>query len=95
MKIVKQIIEALGYILPFLRKKNPQEMKEFTELVKSQYTYLMDLVERFQKDYFGLSEQVKTLYQEIAVLNKRLAEALALQCNLKDCPTRQNPPLQR
>ncbi len=92
MKIVKQIIEALGFILPFLRKKNPQEMKEFTELVKDQYTYLMNLVEKFQKDYFGLSEQVKTLYQEIAILNKQLSEALALQCNLRECAIRQNSP---
>ena len=48
-------------ILPFLgssRKKRQmmaQEVKEFSELVKDQYTFLMQQLEKVLKDYFDLS----------------------------------------
>ena len=36
-----------------------QEMKEFSELVKDQYAFLMQQLEKVLKDYFDLSSKVK------------------------------------
>ena len=58
-------------ILPFLgnsRKKRQmmaQEVKEFSELVKDQYTFLMQQLEKVLKDYFDLSSKVKEMHAEI------------------------------
>ena len=47
-------------ILPFLgnrkkRKAMAQDVKEFSELVKDQYTFLMEQLEKVLKDYFGFN----------------------------------------
>ena len=58
-------------ILPFLgsnrkkRKVMAQEVKEFSELVKDQYTFLMQQLEKVLKDYFDLSSKVKEMHTEI------------------------------
>lgn len=88
MKMWKQIIEVLGLIFPLFKRRSPKEMQEFTDLVKGQYNYLMEIAEKSQKDYFTLSEQVKGMYGEIAELNRKLTEALALQCRVEDCKKR-------
>lgn len=36
-----------------------QEVKEFSELVKEQYNFLMQQLEKVLKDYFNLSDRVK------------------------------------
>ena len=51
-------------ILPFLgnrkkRKAMAQNVKEFSELVKDQYTFLMEQLEKVLKDYFDLSARMK------------------------------------
>ena len=42
-----------------------QEVKEFSELVKDQYTFLMQQLEKVLKDYFDLSSKVKEMHTEI------------------------------
>ena len=65
-------------ILPFLgnsRKKRQmmaQEVKEFSELVKDQYTFLMQQLEKVLKDYFDLSSKVKEMHTEIFSLRGQL-----------------------
>ena len=49
--MLDKIIEFFMTILPFLgnrkkRKAMAQDVKEFSELVKDQYTFLMELLER-------------------------------------------------
>ena len=81
-------------ILPFLgsnrkkRKAMAQEVKEFSELVKDQYTFLMQQLEKVLKEYFDLSSRVKEMHTEIFSLRGQLAQAAALQCINKECPQR-------
>ena len=88
--MLDKIIEIIMTVLPFLgssrkkRKVMAQEVKEFSELVKDQYTFLMQQLEKVLKDYFDLSSRVK----EIFSLRGQLAQAAALQCSNKDCTQR-------
>lgn len=89
MRVVKQIIDFIGILVPMIfRKKNPKEVKEFTDLVKEQYDYLMEHIKKFQTDYFELSEEVKRMCRESVELNKQLKEALKLQCLREECKDR-------
>ena len=78
-------------ILPFLgsnrkkRKVMAQEVKEFSELVKDQYTFLMEQLEKVLKDYFDLSARVKEMHTEIFSLREQLAQDATLQCVNKEC----------
>jgi hypothetical protein len=47
MKILDGIINILQMVLPFLKKKDAKQVQDFTELVKSQFDYLMEQVTRF------------------------------------------------
>lgn len=81
-------------ILPFLggnrkkRKVMAQEVKEFSELVKDQYTFLMQQLEKVLQDYFDLSSKVKEMHAEIFSLRGQLAQAATLQCIHKECSQR-------
>ena len=77
-------------ILPFLgnrkkRKAMAQNVKEFSELVKDQYTFLMEQLEKVLKDYFDLSTIMKEMHAEIFSLREQLTQAAALQCINKEC----------
>lgn len=85
---MKQIIQFITLLLPFLKKKSSQEIIEFSDLIKGQYTYLRDVIEKSQTDYFELSGLVNEMNKEIITLNKQLQEALSLQCKEKICPNR-------
>jgi len=77
--MLDKIIEIIITILPFLgsnrkkRKVMAQEVKEFSELVKDQYTFLM---------------QQKEMHTEIFSLRGQLAQAATLQCIHKECSQR-------
>ena len=91
--MLDKIIDIITAILPFFggRKKRQQMMqdvKEFSELVKDQYTFLMQQLEKVLKDYFDLSSRVKEMHTEIFSLRGQLAQAAALQCSNKDCTQR-------
>jgi len=88
MKLIDGIVNILQMVLPFLKKKDAKEMQDFTDLVKSQFEYLMEQVTRFEKDYFELSEKVKQMYQEIITLNAQLNTALKEQCLVAGCKER-------
>jgi len=91
--MLNKIIDLIMTILPFLggrkkRKEMMEEVQEFSELVKNQYGFLMDQVEKVLKDYFELSARVKEMHAEIFELKEQLSEALSLQCNNKECNLR-------
>ncbi len=88
--MLDKIIDIITTILPFFggRKKRQQmmlEVKEFSELVKEQYSFLMRQLEKVLKDYFSLSDCVKEMHSEIFSLKGRLSEAVTLQCVKKEC----------
>ena len=92
--MLDKIIDIIMTVLPFFggRKKRQQmmqEVKEFSELVKEQYNFLMQL-EKVLKDYFNLSDRVKEMHSEIFSLKGKLSEAIALQCVNKECIQRNN-----
>lgn len=89
MKAIDGIISIIQVVLPFLKKKDARQMQEFTELVKSQFDYLMDQINRFETDYFELSEKVRKMYQEMIALNEQLNKALKNQCITPGCKERQ------
>ena len=83
--MLDKIIDIIMTVLPFFggRKKRQQmmqEVKEFSELVKEQYNFLMQQLEKVLKDYFNLSDRVKEMHSEIFSLKGKLSEAIALQC---------------
>ena len=93
--MLDKIIDIIMTVLPFFggRKKRQQmmqEVKEFSELVKEQYNFLMQQLEKVLKDYFNLSDRVKEVPSEIFLLKGKLSEAIALQCVNKECIQRNN-----
>ena len=93
--MLDKIIDIIMTVLPFFggRKKRQQmmqEVKEFSELVKEQYNFLMQQLEKVLKDYFNLSDCVKEMHSEIFSLKGKLSEAIALQCVNKECIQRNN-----
>ena len=93
--MLDKIIDIIMTVLPFFvcRKKLQQimkEVKEFSELVKEQYNFLMQQLEKVLKDYFNLSDRVKEMHSEIFSLKGKLSEAIALQCVNKECIQRNN-----
>lgn len=93
--MLDKIIDIIMTVLPFFggRKKRQQmmqEVKEFSELVKEQYNFLMQQLEKVWKDYFNLSDRVKEMHSEIFSLKGKLSEAIALQCVNKECIQRNN-----
>ena len=93
--MLDKIIDIIMTVLPFLggRKKRQQmmqEVKELSELVKEQYNFLMQQLEKVLKDYFNLSDRVKEMHYEIFSLKGKLSEAIALQCVNKECIQRNN-----
>lgn len=93
--MLDKIIDIIMTVLPFFggRKKRQQmmqEVKEFSELVKEQYNFLMQQLEKVLKDYFNLSDRVKEMHSEIFSLKGKLSEAIVLQCVNKECIQRNN-----
>ena len=93
--MLDKIIDIIMTVLPFFggRKKRQQmmqEVKEFSELVKEQYNFPMQQLEKVLKDYFNLSDRVKEMHSEIFSLKGKLSEAIALQCVNKECIQRNN-----
>lgn len=93
--MLDKIIDIIMTVLPFFggRKKRQQmmqEVKEFSELVKEQYNFLMQQLEKVLKDYSNLSDRVKEMHSEIFSLKGKLSEAIALQCVNKECIQRNN-----
>lgn len=78
-KIIEKIVECLTVLLPFFRKRGTA--KEFSELIMSQYGFLMVQLEKALKDYFELSAKVKEMHTEIFSLRE-------LRCRNTGCEQR-------
>ncbi|MCC8188424.1 MAG: hypothetical protein LIP08_13245 [Bacteroides sp.] len=90
MKIlIDKLMETVGVWLPFLRRKDARKVKEFTDLVMSQYQFLATELDKMLKDYLGLAELMKKLHSEMRHLNTQLMEADLLKCLTTDCTRRQ------
>lgn len=85
---MKYILEIIQMILPFLKKRNAKEIKEFSELVTGQYEFLTSQLEKVLKDYFEMSMKVHEMHTEMFELKGQLAEALKQQCLVRECGSR-------
>ncbi|NDW12625.1 hypothetical protein D0T50_06945 [Bacteroides sp. 214] len=83
-----KFLEVVALVLPFLRKKDAKQVKEFSELVSGQYEFLVTQLERVLKDYFELSDRVKEMHTEIFGLRKELSEAMKERCTESTCAQR-------
>ena len=88
-KIVEQLLECLLALLPFVKKKHANEVKEFSDLITGQYEFLVTQLEKVLKDYFELSARVKEMHTEMFGLKEQLARSLSEQCTVHECLSRQ------
>ena len=93
MKLVDKIIEIIMAIIPFLggrrkRKEMIEEVESFTNLVKGQYSFLMEQLEKVLKDYFDMSARVKEMHAELFELKEQLSKALEMRCENTSCNLR-------
>ena len=91
--MLDKIIDIIMTVLPFFggRKKRQQmmqEVKEFSELVKEQYNFLMQQLEKVLKDYFNLSDRVKEMHSEIFSLKGKLVRPAAKAKDLNQAAAR-------
>ena len=89
--IIEKMLACLLVFLPFLSKrskKKVEKMKEFSELVREQYGFLVGQLEKVLQDYFGLSARVKEMHTEIFSLKAELAKALTCRCMRENCDRR-------
>jgi cell shape-determining protein MreC len=79
--IILKIVDALTVLLPFLKKKDVAEIKEFSDMVAGQLDFLVDELKKVLSDYFELSEKMKEMHTEIMSLRKQLQETFDLKTN--------------
>lgn len=86
--IIEKIIEVVATLLPFLKKKNAKEIREFSELITAQFEFLVKQQEKALSDYFDLSDRVKEMHTEIFGLRQELIKAMAERCEIQGCKER-------
>jgi len=84
---IKLLFEWLLTLLN-LFKNDPAKAREFSDLVRDQYDFLVEKIEQFQTDYIELCERIKLLYVEIASLREEINKNASLKCNAIDCNRR-------
>lgn len=90
--IIEKVLECLMAFLPFLSKRGKEKMekmKEFSELVREQYAFLVGQLEKVLQDYFGLNTRVKEMNIEIFSLKTKLVKELPRRCMRESCDKRQ------
>mgnify|MGYP003213890025 FL=1 len=91
--IIEKVLECLMAFLPFLSKrgkKKMEKMKEFSELVREQYAFLVGQLEKVLQDYFGLNTRVKEMHTEIFSLKTKLVKELPRRCMRESYDKRQS-----
>ncbi|WP_370520869.1 hypothetical protein [Bacteroides sp. 214] len=86
--MIQKLLDFILAVLPFLKKKDAKKLKEFSDLVMSQYSFLMEQVEKVLKDYFELSDKVTEMHSEVFRLRQELKRALLEKCEAAECKER-------
>ena len=81
--IFLKILDCLTVVLPFLKKKDVKEIKEFSDMVAGQLDFLVDELKKVLDDYFELSAKMKEMHEEILSLRKQLERRFAPQDALR------------
>jgi cell shape-determining protein MreC len=73
--IFMRIVDVLSAVLPFLKKKDVAQIREFSDMVSSQMEFLIDQLKKVLDDYFQLSDKMTEMHEEILSLRKQLEQA--------------------
>lgn len=70
-----KFVEVILTILPFLRKKDVKEIREFSDMVAGQLDFLVNELKKVLDDYCELSVKMREMHEEILSLRKQLEVA--------------------
>jgi uncharacterized coiled-coil DUF342 family protein len=75
--IFLKIVDCLLAVVPFLKKKDVKEIREFSDMVAGQLDFLVGELRKVLDDYCELSAKMREMHEEILSLRKKLEEAFA------------------
>ncbi len=75
--IFLKIVDCLLAVVPFLKKKDVKEIREFSDMVAGQLDFLVGELRKVLDDYCELSAKMREMHQEILSLRKKLEEAFS------------------
>ncbi len=75
--IFLKILDCLTVVLPFLKKKDVKEIREFSDMVAGQLDFLVEELRKVLDDYCELSSKMREMHEEILSLRKKLEEAFS------------------
>ena len=75
--IFLKIVDCLLAVVPFLKKKDVKEIREFSDMVAGQLDFLVEELRKVLDDYCELSAKMREMHEEILSLRKKLEEALS------------------
>lgn len=87
-KYTSSIVSLFTLLLRVFPGNKTVQLTDFTEQMKKQYASLLEIIERLQKDYLELSNQIHAMNRELLEVNRQLNGALTLQCNERNCVSR-------
>ena len=75
--IFLKIVDCLLAVVPFLKKKDVKEIREFSDMVAGQLDFLVEELRKVLDDYCELSAKMREMHEEILSLRKKLEEAFS------------------
>ena len=75
--IFLKIVDCLLAVVPFLKKKDVKEIREFSDMVAGQLDFLVGELRKVLDDYCELSAKMREMHEEILSLRKKLEEAFS------------------
>ena len=75
--IFMKIVDCLLAVVPFLKKKDVKEIREFSDMVAGQLDFLVGELRKVLDDYCELSAKMREMHEEILSLRKKLEEAFS------------------
>jgi len=75
--IFLKIVDCLLAVVPFLKKKDVKEIREFSDMVAGQLDFLVGELRKVLDDYCELSTKMREMHEEILSLRKKLEEAFS------------------
>ena len=74
--IFLKIVDCLLAVLPFLKKKDVKEIRDFSDMVAGQLDFLVVELRKVLDDYCELSAKMREMHEEILSLRKQLETAM-------------------
>ena len=75
--IFMKIVDCILAVVPFLKKKDVKEIREFSDMVAEQLDFHVGELRKVLDDYCELSAKMREMHEEILSLRKKLEEAFS------------------